>query len=166
MLALISNYKIPLGFDYSEPYSKMLKVIEGTFGKSKKIEWWLEHTFNHSPRHFMVWGQRLPWCKHADEDISSGLHVGRNGYTTGTTRMTTTMKISLFGGEGREIPGGVSRMRRICTLKNGPKLYERCTYLGPRNFSVGIVLASTVRLEHSKRMIHGATEGVCEGCRV
>jgi len=58
MLALTSNYQIPQGFDYSEPYTVMLEALEETFGQSKKIEWWLEHPLNHAPKDLMVRGQR------------------------------------------------------------------------------------------------------------
>lgn len=53
---MVSNYQIPKGFDCSEPYTIMLEVLEKAFGGSKKIEWWLEHTFNHAPKDLMVRG--------------------------------------------------------------------------------------------------------------
>jgi len=56
MLALISNYQIPHGLDYSEPYTVMLEALEKVFGGSKKIEWWLEHPLNHAPNDLMVRG--------------------------------------------------------------------------------------------------------------
>ena len=56
MLALISNYQIPHGLDYSEPYTVMLEALEKVFGGSKKIEWWLEYPLNHTPDDLMVRG--------------------------------------------------------------------------------------------------------------
>jgi len=57
MLALFSNYQIPRGFDYSDPYEIMLGALEKGFGGSKKMVWWLELTFNHAPNDPMVRGR-------------------------------------------------------------------------------------------------------------
>ena len=56
MIALFSNYHIPHGLDYSDSYTKMIEALEKAFGESKKMEWWLEHTFNHTPKDPMVCG--------------------------------------------------------------------------------------------------------------
>jgi hypothetical protein len=104
MLALVSNYQIPRGLDYSEPYTIMLEALEEAFGESKKIEWWLEHPLNHAPKDLMVRGRYhdLPWCKGVDEDVSSGLDSNRRGYTIGTRHMIMMIKRLHFS----EVRGG------------------------------------------------------------
>jgi len=56
MLALVSNYQIPQGFDYSDPYTVLLEALEAAFGTPKRIEWWLERPLNHTPKDLMVRG--------------------------------------------------------------------------------------------------------------
>lgn len=54
MLTLVSNYQITEGLDYGEPFSAMADALNEAFGGSKKLEWWLEHTLNHTPKDYMV----------------------------------------------------------------------------------------------------------------
>ena len=54
MLSLVNNYQIPEGLDYREPFTVMVDALNGAFGGSKEIEWWLEYWVNHSPNDFMV----------------------------------------------------------------------------------------------------------------
>ena len=54
MLSLVTNYQIPEGLDYREPFTVMVDALNGAFGGSKEIEWWLEYWVNHSPNDFMV----------------------------------------------------------------------------------------------------------------
>ena len=54
MLSLVNNYPIPEGLDYREPFTVMVNALDGAFGGSKRIEWWLEYWVNHSPKDFMV----------------------------------------------------------------------------------------------------------------
>jgi len=67
MVALISNYQILQGFDYSDPYTIILEALEKAFGGSKKIEWWLEHTINHAPKDYMWRKLRPAWVRNWDE---------------------------------------------------------------------------------------------------
>jgi len=57
--------------DYSEPYTIMLEALEEVFGKSKKIEWWLEHPLNHAPKDLMVCRHGRPRCECTYEDMYS-----------------------------------------------------------------------------------------------
>ena len=57
MIALFSNYKTLHGLDYSDPFEIMVEALQKVFGESKKMEWWLEHTFNHAPKDPMVRGR-------------------------------------------------------------------------------------------------------------
>ena len=91
MLALISNYQIPRGLDYSDPYEIMFEAVEKVFGESKRIEWWLEHPLNHTPKDLMV------RCRYrcrtrdncTDEGAFSGLNSNRSGYVIGIENMVT-----------------------------------------------------------------------------
>lgn len=65
MVALVSNYQMLQEFDYSDAYTIILEVIEKAFGGSKKIEWWLEHTVNHTPKDHMVCGRYHSRCRRA-----------------------------------------------------------------------------------------------------
>ena len=54
MLSMVSNYQIPEDLDYEKPHAVMENALKGAFGESKKVEWWLEYSQNHSPKHEMV----------------------------------------------------------------------------------------------------------------
>jgi len=94
MIALFSNYKTLYGLDYSDPYEIMVEALEKVFGESKKMEWWLEHTFNHTPKDIMVRGRYCgrPWCKRVDEVVSSGSDSNQSGYIIGMRNMITMIE--------------------------------------------------------------------------
>ena len=54
MLALVNNYQITEELDYRRPFTIMVDALNGAFGGSKRVEWWLEYLRNHSPEHEMV----------------------------------------------------------------------------------------------------------------
>ena len=54
VFSLATNYDISKGVDVNGPLRKYREIVEGAFGPSKGVMWWMEYTTNHTPSHWWV----------------------------------------------------------------------------------------------------------------
>ena len=54
VISLATNYDLAKGVKVDEALKKYRKIIEGAFGSSKQVAWWLEYTTNHTANHWWV----------------------------------------------------------------------------------------------------------------
>ena len=51
LFSLATNYDTSKGVSLYKPLEKYCEIVEGAFGSSQKVVWWLEYTVNHDPGH-------------------------------------------------------------------------------------------------------------------
>ena len=54
VFSLATNYDLSKGVKVNEALKKYREIVEGAFGSSKQVLWWLEYTTNHTPNHWWV----------------------------------------------------------------------------------------------------------------
>ena len=54
VFSLATNYHLAKGVNVNEALKKYREIVEGAFGSSKRVAWWLEYTTNHTPNHWWV----------------------------------------------------------------------------------------------------------------
>jgi len=59
VFSLVDSYDVSDKLDAGEPLRKYREIVEGAFGFSKQVMWWLEYTRNRSPCH-LLWRRHKP----------------------------------------------------------------------------------------------------------
>ena len=54
LFPLVSNYNLRPNRDLSGPFKKMVETVQGIFGSSKDVMWWLDYTMNNDPENYFV----------------------------------------------------------------------------------------------------------------
>ena len=54
LFSLVNNYHNPSEIHGKGSLDKYREIVEGAFGSSKQVMWWLEYTMNHTPTHWWV----------------------------------------------------------------------------------------------------------------
>jgi hypothetical protein len=54
ILTLVSDYQFLGKLDHGEPFTVVVDALGGAFGGCKKLEWWHQHSLNHSQKDHMV----------------------------------------------------------------------------------------------------------------